>query len=304
MRVITTLFMTLVIPMLYSQEYIDPLKLYFATSPNTGYDGADGTTSINEYGGEIMVPRPFGDGHAVILGVHTELTTLMPEPNTEVLNLYTIGPRLGVLWQHNEKWSGQYVLLPQIASDLKGFGWNDVQMGAIGIVSYKKSERTQYRFGAFYNSALYGPAVFAVLGFYHKSENKKWTWDFRLPIDADINYKINNKFSTGIHFDAMLRSYYLNDPLFNSSNEYIVKSTQEPFLYMNYSPAKNFVFMLKLGHSAFRHYRMFDTDDKVDFVFTGATFNDNRTQLNHDQKDNFILQLRFHYRFFLDDQKR
>src|SRR5690606_28317292 len=151
MKAVITLFAVLSFSVLHSQEFIDPLKLYFATSPNTGYEGADGTTSINEYGMEVMVPRPFGDGHALILGVHAELTTLMPEPNTEVLNLYTISPRLGVLWKHNEKWSGQYVLLPQIASDLKAFGSNDVQMGAIGIVSYKKNEQTQYRFGAFYN---------------------------------------------------------------------------------------------------------------------------------------------------------
>src|SRR5690606_17227013 len=102
----------------------------------------------------------------------------------------------------------------------------------------------------------------------------------------------------------MLRSYYLNEPLFDTGDEYIVKSTQELFGYLNYSPDKNLVLMLKIGHSFFRHYRMYDADEKVDFVFTGARFGDDRTQLNHDQTNNFILQLRFHYRFFLDDQKR
>lgn len=300
----TLLYMVLSISTLSAQEFIDPIKLYYSTSPGTGYDGTSGTTSINEYGADILIPRPFGDGNAFILGAYGELTTLQPAPNSEVVNLYALSPRIGVVLKHNEKWSGQYILLPQIASDLKAFGWNDVQMGAIGIVSYKKSESTQYRFGAFYNSALYGPAVFVVAGFYHKAPGSRWTLDFRLPIDADINYKINDKLSTGTRLDVMLRSYYLNEPLFAGGDEYIVKSTQEPFLYLNYSPKKNFVFTFKVGHSAFRHYRMFKTDQKVDFMFTGIGIGDNRTQLNPDQKDNFIFQLRFHYRFFLNDQKR
>ena len=290
---------------LFSQDFIDPVKLYFATSPGTGYEGVPGTTSINEYGGEILVPRPFGDGNALILGVHSELTTLNPDPGLEKLNLYTIGPRLGVLWKHSDKWEGQYVFLPQVASDLQSFGWKDIQMGGIAIMHYTKNENTKFRVGGFYNSALYGPAVFVVAGFYHKKPGSRWTWDFRLPIDADINYQINEKLSTGVHFDAMLRSYYLNQPVFNTgTNEYIVKSTQELFGYLNYSPQKNLVLMLKVGHSFFRHYRMFNEDEKVDFVFTGARFGDDRTQLNHDQLDNLIVQLRLHYRFFLKDQKK
>ena len=303
-RIHILLLVVLSVSLVSAQEYIDPIKIYSATSPNTGYKGANGTTSINEYGVDILVPRPFGDGNAWILGAFGELTTLEPEPNTKVINLYALSPRIGVVLKHNEKWSGQYILLPQIASDLKAFGWNDVQMGAIGIVSYKKSESTQYRFGAFYNSALYGPAVFVVAGFYHKAPGSRWTFDFRLPIDADVNYKINQQLSAGARLDVMLRSYYLNEPLFAGGDEYIVKSTQEPFLYLNYSPKKNFVFTFKVGHSAFRHYRMFKTDQKVDFMFTGLGIGDNRTQLNHDQKDNLIFQLRFQYRFFLDDQKR
>lgn len=298
------LYMVLSISVLSAQEFIDPIKLYFATSPGTGYKGIDGTTSINEYGVDILVPRPFGNGHAWILGAQAELTTLNPEPGYKNVNLYTVSPRLGVLLEHSKKWKGQYVLLPQLASDLKGFGANDLQLGGIAIVSYTNSKNTQYRFGGYYNSALYGPAVFAILGFYHQSPSKRWTWDFRLPIDADVNYKINNTFSTGVRFDAMLRSYYLNEPLFNTGNEYIVKSTQELFGYLNYSPSKNWVVMLKVGHSILRHYRMFNAEDKVKFVFTGATFGDDRTRLNHDQKDNFILQLRLHYRFFLEDQQK
>ena len=284
-----------------AQDFLDPIQLSYSITPNEGYKGSDATTDVHEAVTDILTPIQFGDGHAWILGINFDYSRLQPAPDSRNVNLYSISPRLGALLVHNEKWEGQYVLLPQIASDLKGSSGNDFQLGGIAIWTYTKTKDLKYRFGAYYNSALYGPALFIIAGFYHKSENRKWTYDFRLPINADVNYELNPKFSTGIHFDAMLRSYYLNEPLFGENNEYIVKSSQELYGYLSYSPDKNFVFLFKFGRSFFRHYRVFEAGDRVNLAFSGININDDRTILNPDLKDAFTFQLRFHYRFHFEE---
>lgn len=302
----TNKFLAILIGLAFSahaQNYIDPIKLYYSTSPSHFKgDNSGQSTAINEIGTELLIPFPIENGHAIITGLNVEQTSLRPHPNSPTLNLYTINPRVGMNIKHSEKWTGLYVLLPQIASDLKRLDGDDMQLGGISILTYTKRKNLKYKVGAYYNSALYGPALFALAGFYYQSPSENWTFDFSLPVYADIQRKLTDKWSSGIRFDAMLRSYYINEPILSSDNEYIVKSTQELFLYTEYSISKNFVAAIKVGHSILRSYRMFAEGDKVDLAFTGINFGNNRTQLNSDITDGPILQLRLHYRFHLEDQ--
>lgn len=295
------LFIFIISLSLQAQKFLDPIQLSYGITPNEGYqDNSTATTDVHEAVADILTPVQFGDGNAWIFGVNFDFTRLQPAPDSRYVSLYSISPRIGALLKHNERWEGQYVVLPQIASDLKGSGIENFQLGGIAIWSYTKNEDMKWRLGAYYNSALYGPAVFIIGGFYHQTPNDKWTFDFRLPINADINYELNKNFSTGIHFDAMLRSYYLNEPIFGEENEYIVKSSQELYGYLNYTFADNLVLMFKFGRSFFRHYRTFQEGDRVDLGFSGININDNRTRLNGDMKDAFTFQVRLHYRFFLN----
>lgn len=286
-----------------AQEYVDLLKLSYSVSPNNQFDSTDQSTTIHEYSAEALVPIPLKNGNAIITGLVYEQQTLRPGPSVpEPIKLHVINPRLGINWNHNEKWSGQYLVLPQIASDLtEPLAGHDFQMGAIALLSYKKSKDFHYRFGAYYNSALYGPGTFLIAGFYYKSPNEKWTFDFTLPIWADINYKISDSWSVGIRQDDMLRSYYLNDPLFTNDDEYIVQLTPNTFAYLQLAVAKNYIFQFKVGHSIGRHYRVFNVGDQIDLGFTGININDDRNQLSTDFENGLIFQFRFHYRFFLKD---
>lgn len=290
---------------LHAQDYVDLAKLYYTYSPNNQFDTTSQTSDVQEIGAEILVPFPLENGSALITGFAYDQTKITPGPQAPPVTLYTINPRFGVNWKHNDKWTGQYLLLPQIASDLKdGLNWHDLQAGAIAILSYQKKENLIYKFGAYYNSALYGPGTFLIAGFYYKSPSKRWTFDFTLPIWADINYKISERWSAGLRQDDMLRSYYINDPLFTDSDEYVVKLSPDTYAYLQLAVAKNFIFQFKVGHSIGRTYRAFNVGDQIDLGFTGVNIGDDRNQLSTDFEDGFIFQVRFHYRFFLEGNQR
>ncbi len=100
----------------YSQNYVDLAKLYYTYSPNNQFDTTNQTSDMTEVGGEILVPIPLKNGNAIITGFAYEQATLRPGPQVaDPVKLYLINPRLGLNWVHNKKWSGQYILLPQIS---------------------------------------------------------------------------------------------------------------------------------------------------------------------------------------------
>lgn len=306
-QIAKTLWLTCVLLLLshglFAQDYVDLLKVYYTYSPNNTFDTTAQTSDMTEAGAEILIPIPLKNGNALLTGLMFEQSSLKPGPQlNEPIQLYVINPRLGINWVHNKKWSGQYILLPQISSDLDGpLQKHDFQLGGIGLVNYKKSDRLSYRFGAYYNGALYGPGTFLIAGFYYTSPNQKWTFDFTLPIWADINYRLSESFSLGLRQDDMLRSYYLNDPLFTDNDEYLVELSPDTYLYLQWALAKNFIFQFKIGHSLGRSYKVFNVGDEIDLGFSGLNFGDDRNELSTDFSDGLIFQMRFHYRIFLAD---
>ncbi len=302
---IAVFFFLLLATLASAQNYIDLAKLYHTTSPNNKFDTTNQTSGMTEMGGEILVPVPLKNGNALIFGFAYEESKLTPGPQLkDPIKLYLINPRLGINWKHNEKWAGQYILLPQISSDLGGkLQGHDFQLGAIGIVNYKKNDNLTYRFGAYYNGALYGPGTFLIGGFYYHKAESRWTFDFMLPIWADINFNINDVFSLGLRQDDMLRSYYLNNPAFTNEDEYLVELSPDTYFYLQTAIAKNYIFQFKIGHSIGRSYEVYNVGDKIDLGFSGINFGDNRNKLSTDFADGLIFQMRFHYRLFLDDYK-
>ncbi len=285
-----------------AQDFVDLAKIYYSSSPGNQFDSTSETSDITEIGAEFLLPVPLKNNNVLITGLALDKTTVTPGINKEPIELYTINPRLGINLKHSENWTGQYILLPQVASDLEGpLTWDDFQLGFISVLSYRFREDLAYRAGAYYNSSLFGPGTFVIAGFYYRSPSQKWTFDFTMPVWADINYKLSSRWSTGLRYDGMLRSYFLNQPLFSEESEYLAKLSPEITGYLQLAVAKNYILQLKVGHSVGRGYRIFDKDDRIDLGFTGINFGDRRKQLNTDFADGFILQLRFHYRLFLKD---
>lgn len=283
-----------------AQQFVDLAKVYYSTSPYNHFENSTQTSHITEFGGEVLLPVVLKNEQVILTGLAFDKTTVKPGIDKSPIELYTINPRIGASLKHSEHWGGQYVLLPQIASDLQGpLTMDDVQLGIIGVLNYNHRKNLSYRFGAYYSTSLTGPGIFVIAGFYYQNPNARWTFDFTMPVWGDVNYKISERWSAGLRYDGMVRSYYLHEPPFTDGGEYLVKLSPEIYGYLQLAVAKNYILQLKVGHSIGRSYRVFENGDRIDLGFTGLNFGDKRKQLNTDFEDGFIFQLRLHYRFFL-----
>lgn len=290
-------------PYCAGQNYIDLAQVFYSGSYGNKFENSSERSNLTEYGGSIIYPMVLKNNNAIITSIYyDEITTRLYPGTAEYTHVYTINPRIGVNLNHSKKWSGTYAILPQITSDLSGkLSGRDIQFGAIAILKYKKNETLAYRGGLYINKALFGPVVVGILGFYYRSPNEKWLFDLTLPISADINYKLSKKFSTGITFSALVRSYYLHQQLINPQPDYLVKSSNELYGYLQYDITKNLLLRGKLGYSLFRSYRTYRYGDKISWSFTGIKFGDDRQQTNVDFSDGPLIQFQLIYRYFLNN---
>ncbi|MDF1673388.1 MAG: DUF6268 family outer membrane beta-barrel protein [Vicingaceae bacterium] len=280
-----------------AQDYVDLIKNHYAISPANSFDSIGGKTDVVEFGTDITLPIVLKNENVFITGIAAEQINLKLDPLTKSYNLSSIALKLGYQANHSNKVSGTYMLLPKLASDFKRIGGKDFQLGGLALYKIKKSELFKYHAGLYYNKELFGPFVVPLLGFYYKSDNKKFEANFTLPIWADVNYSLTNWMNIGTNFSAIVRSYHLSQ-----YNTYIAKKTNEIFGYLQFNIKKSFILQTKVGYSIGRSYKAYADDDKTDFGFSAFRFGDNRTVLNPTFNDGIIFRVRLLYRFHIKEK--
>ena len=202
---------------------------------------------------------------------------------------------------HSEKWTGTYLFMPKLSSDLKKIGRDDFQFGGLVLIDYKKREKFKYRFGLYYNSELFGPYFVPLFGLYYMSDNDKFEINATLPVWVDFNYRFATWFRLGTNFSGLTRTFNINEPQFAENGEYLVKQSNEIFLYGQFEFLKSFIIQAKIGYSVGRRYSIYDETDKVGFGLLLFRFDDDRDQLNSEFADGLIFRVRLIYRFSLSD---
>ena len=202
--------------------------------------------------------------------------------------------------------------LPKISSDLEDVSKNDFQLGGIALFTFTKSEKFKYKFGLYYNQEYWGSFLVPIIGFDWQPNDKLQAFG-NLPINATLMYKLNNKFSAGLFFQAPAGSFRMNENFtvpensimdtenIKFPNAYIHKTTQEISLFLDYYITRNIVLNLKCGATIGRSYRVFAEDDKLDFKIAAFNFGEERIQLNKDFSDGLIFELNFIYRLHFAD---
>lgn len=287
----------------YGQQYVDIGKLFYANTPVNQFDTLTNGTRVEEFGLDLNVPVPLKSGHALLFGFYGEgiRTAVNPvEPNLR--SVYTINPRFGVNYNHSEKWTGTYLLLPKLSSDMKQVGSRDFQFGALALWKYKKRTNFAWQFGMYYNGELFGPFFVPLFGFYHLSSDQKFEMNVRLPLAVDLNYLATAWLKTGLEFSAFVRSYHLNEPYRGNPENYLVKASNELFAYLHFNLTENLILKTKAGYSIGRNFRVFDIDDRVTWGLSAFRFSDDRRQLNADFQDGLIFRAELLYRFRLNEQ--
>jgi len=291
-----TFFITLLLfSFCKAQNYVDLAKLHYSITPENSFDSIPGNTTVEDFGADITLPIKLNDDNIIITGLVLEKIKARFHPLANYQTISTINLKAGFNKKHSEKWSGTYMLLPKLSSDLKKITEKDFQLGALILMKYTKKENLKYNLGAYYNQELFGPFIVPLFGLYYKSPNKKFETNITLPIWADMNYNMVNWLTIGTNFVAGVRSYNLSE-----NNSYVVKKTNEVFGYLQFNISKSLLIQTKTGYSIGRSYRVYNSGDKTDLGISAFRFGDNRTILNPDFKDGLIFRIRLLYRFNIE----
>ncbi len=284
-----------------TQNYVDIAKTHYANTPVNQFDSTTNGTRVQEYGLDFIYPIQLKNGNAILTGFYAERISTHTSPDHS--NLTAVGTVLlkaGINIKHTDKISVTYMLLPKLSSDFKDLGIKDFQLGALALMKYKKSENFTYQAGLYYNGELFGPFLVPILGFYYLSPNKKFETNVKIPVSIDLNYAIQPWLKGGINFAAFVRTFHLNESYKGNPDNYLTKTTNEIYGYLQFETKKGLILQTKVGYSIGRNYRVYDIEDRVTWGFSAFKFGDDRTQLNTDFSDGMILKAKLIYRFSLD----
>jgi hypothetical protein len=293
------LFLFLIAPLLSnSQEYVDILDVSYSKSDQTAFDNSSDKTVISIFDSKILTPIVLNKETAIITGFDFSIKDLQLDVNTAYSKLYYTRIKLGVNSQHSERWSGIYVLLPIISSDYKKLSLDDVYMGALAVLTYKKHARLNYKFGVYTGNEAFGFYVTPLVGLYYLSPNSNFEFSGLLPGLFDLNYRLSPKTKVGIDYKGSSEGFKIHDAQF--PNSYVENNTLEFASYLqNNALIENILFRLKVGFTT-NTYEVYAIGDKIDLSITPLKFGDNRTVLNSVMEYSPMIKLQAIYRFSLN----
>lgn len=282
-----------------AQNYFDLAKFDYAITPMNSFDTGIVSTQLQELNGDLTLPISVNDNFTILTGITYEITYASFNPGRENESVTGLVLKLGANVKHNSKWSGTYMLLPKISSDLKKISKRDFQLGGVVLMKYTKSDHFNYKFGVYSNTELFGAFIVPIFGFYYLSPSDKFEAKVLLPLSVDLNYSVAKAFRFGLNFKGQVRSYNLNTPIGTEQNRYLARSTNDLSTYIQYGMKNGINFQLGFGRSFARSYRIYN--ETVSFGIPLYYFGDNRKQLNIDFSDGWLLKVAAFYRFKLKE---
>lgn len=270
------------------QQYVDLARIEYNHGIPQTFNDTTGTGSFSELILDLLAPIVINDRFAIVTGVLLERTDISLLPGKEA-SLYGNMVKLGAKIKHNEKWSGTYLVLPKLSSDLKKIRNRDLQIGAVALIKRHVNSNFNYRFGIYLNSDLYAPMIVPFAGVYLLKNN--WEVKAALPINAEINRQFGAHSKIGARFDGINKSYYLND----GTNQYVEKVNNELGILARLMFG-NYHFQFFSGHSLGRSFRTFAYGDRFDLAISAIKINNQRTIQNQDFGNGPIFRFSFTYR--------
>ncbi len=296
---LTVIFILFSVFPVVAQDYLDLARFSYAITPKNDYKNGEGGYGIDEWNLQLDAPIVLNDKSAFIAGFTGIGTSLGLAPEIEGrTKLYSLAMRLGLNQKYSETWSGTYVFIPKVSSDLSAGLREGLQLGFAALINKTRSVRLKYTFGIYANTEEYGLLVVPLVGGYYLSPNDRFEATLLLPSVADFNYQVSQKLRLGVNFDGLGSTFTIHSQAFGPS--YVTKGSNELFLYARLPISKSIYLNLKAGYALFRSYRIFDRDDKVDLSIASIYLGDNRTQLNTEFRENFIFKFDLVYRYHLN----
>jgi hypothetical protein len=300
-KIIQLLF--LILPFLCSaQEYIDLFSVNYGKSQEKTFENSSVNTSISTFQTNLTLPVVLNEKYIAITGVNFSSYSLQLFPDSNNNHLYSTNLRAGLSVKHSEHWSGLYLFLPKVASDYINVSSEDIYLGGLALLKYKRNENFGYGLGLYGSSEAYGMSVVPIVTFYYHSPNKRFEINAFMPNDADINYSLTDKTKIGVDFLGHGNSYKLTTD--NVRSNYVENNSIDFSSYVQRSVFdKKILLRLKLGYSL-NQFRVYPMDQKLDLQILALKFGDNRTRLFEDKSNTILLKMEAIYRFDLSKVKK
>ena len=300
-KIIQLLF--LILPFLCSaQEYIDLFSVNYGKSQEKTFENSSVNTSISTFQTNLTLPVVLNEKYIAITGVNFSSYSLQLFPDSNNNHLYSTNLRAGLSVKHSEHWSGLYLFLPKVASDYINVSSEDIYLGGLALLKYKRNENFGYGLGLYGSSEAYGMSVVPIVTFYYHSPNKRFEINAFMPNDADINYSFTDKTRIGVDFLGHGNSYKLTTD--NVRSNYVENNSIDFSSYVQRSVFDNKILLrLKLGYSL-NDFRVYPIDQKLDLQILALKFGDNRTPLFENKSNTFLLKMEAIYRFDLSKVKK
>ena len=300
-KIIQLLF--LILPFLCSaQEYIDLFSVNYGKSQEKTFEDSSVNTSISTFQTNLTLPVVLNEKYIAVTGVNFSSYSLQLFPDSNNDHLYSTNLRAGLSVKHSEHWSGLYLFLPKVASDYINVSSEDIYLGGLAVLKYKRNENFGYGLGLYGSSEAYGMSVVPIVTFYYHSPNKRFEINAFMPNDADINYSLTDKTRIGVDFLGHGNSYKLTTD--NVRSNYVENNSLDFSSYVQRSILDNKILLrLKLGYSL-NEFRVYPIDQKLDLQILALKFGDNRTRLFEDKSNTILLKMEAIYRFDLSKVKK
>ena len=291
-----TTFLFFVLTSISAQNYVDIAKIDYTTIINSGYEDSDVKTDVKITNFSFLYPVKINDKIAVLSGIDYTNQHLSLFPNSEATSMSNITLKAGLSIKHTDKFSGTYILLPKISSEKLHNNGNDFFFGGLALFKYQKTEKFQWRFGAYASSEGFGVLFTPIVGLYYTSENERLSVTANLPINADLNYTVGKKNSIGFGLNTPVKSYSLKA---NNNKEYYVQASNIEFgpYFESRFLDNSLLLRFNAGFSTVE-YLVYEEGDVLPFRLSAFEFGD-RTLINPDMKASAFAKIGFIYRFHL-----
>ena len=286
------IFLVLATQLVFSQPYLDLLKVEYDHGFTTDFEEVPGRSTFNEWVVDALIPIVLTNNTTLMTGFNLERIHISPYPS-ELLTVYGTMLKLGINRKFSDSWNLTLLALPKFSSDLQIVGRKDIQTGIYALLKKELSSVKNFRFGVYANTDLFGTMVVPIFGFYHATT--KWEFNLMLPISGDINYQMTPALKTGIRFNGFIKSYNLN----GHQDDYLVKANNEigPYFQANKG---SFVWQITGGLAIGRSIRTYGQNDRMDLAISALKIGDDRVQRNVDFQDGCFLKTAILYRFALN----
>lgn len=284
----------------FSQNYFDIVNLAYTNTPKNDFEISNSQSTVEELALELNFPILINEKTILLTGLFANKTKVKLDANIPSSNLKVLGLNFGVNKSFSDKWSTTFMIFTKIASDKIKLSNDNFQFAILSLFTNTKRNDLKYRYGVYANTEKYGLIIVPIFGLYYLSANKKFEANLNLPIIADINFKISNKFWLGMKFDGLGTTYNLNKQNYSVNGAYVSKTSNELVSYLRFKLSKFLYINTKVGYAINRNYKVYDANDKIDLALGSIYFGDDRTQLNERFKDGAIFKVELFYRLHFD----